>query len=196
MSIKVITPNANLPIDLSEMKAHLYLVGTADDAELTNKILEIKELAENFTHRFFLTTVAEYALDGFPSESRELWIPRPPLVSVQKVEYYDVDGVLQEMPLSDFFVDTRSTIGKLVLKSGKSFPATEEGRPNSVVITFTAGYGNTHASLPKDLKTALKLLVASNWENRQEDFVIQGVGIKALPKGGWYTLWAYKWDKF
>jgi uncharacterized phiE125 gp8 family phage protein len=195
MSIKVITPAVNPIIALSELKAHLYIVGDADDTELTNKMNEVKNLAESFTNRFFLNTVAEYALDSFPIELREIWIPKPPLVSVSKVEYYDTSGVLQEMDLSDFYVDTRSTLGRLVLKSGKSFPITETDRPNAVIITFTAGYGANTSDLPLDLKSALKLLIANNWENRQEDFVIQGVGIKSLPKGGWYTLWSYKWDK-
>jgi uncharacterized phiE125 gp8 family phage protein len=194
MNLKVITPSANLPVELSEMKAHLYIVGSGDDAELTNKIQEVHSVAENFTHRSFLNATYEYALDEFPS-GIEIYLPKPPLVSVSKVEYYDINGALQEMDLSDFFIDTRNEPAKLVLKPGKSFPATESGRPNAVIITFIAGYGSSHTSLPKDLKTAIKLLVATAWENRQEDFVIQGVGIKSLPNGAWFTLWSYKWDK-
>lgn len=196
MSLTVITPNTNLMIELSEMKAHLFLVEGDDDSELINKINEVRNLAESFTHRLLLTTTAEYSLDAFPVNSREIWLPAPPLQSVTSVEYYDTAGALQEMTLSDFFVDTRSQPGRLVLKPNKSFPATEEGRPNAVIITFVAGYGNTSTSLPADLKSALKLIIASRWENRQEDFVIQGIGIKSLNNGGWHTLWSYKWDKF
>lgn len=195
MSLTVVTPNTNLMIELSEMKAHLFLFDGEDDVELVNKINEVKNLAENFTHRFFLTTTAEYAIDTFPVNSREIWLPAPPLQSVTSVEYYDTAGALQEMELTDFFVDTRSQPGRLVLKPGKSFPSTQECRPNAVIITFVAGYGNTSASLPQDLKSALKLIIASRWENRQEDFVIQGIGIKSLNQGGWHTLWSYKWDK-
>lgn len=195
MSLRVITPSNNLPIELSEMKAHLYIVGGDDDTELTNKILEVQSVCENFTHRSFLNATYEYAIDSFPTDSRIIYLPRPPVVSVSKVEYYDTDGVLQEMDITDFFIDTRNEPSKLVLKPSRSFPLTEDGRPNAVIITFVAGYGATHASLPRDLKTAIKLLVASNWENRQEDFVIQGVGIKSLPNGAWFTLWSYKWDK-
>ena len=194
MSLKVITPSVNLPVELSEMKAHLYVIGSDDDTELTNKIQEVYFVAENFTHRSFLNATYEYAIDEFPS-SDCIYLPRPPVVSVSKVEYYDTDGDLQEINMNDFFVDTRSEPAKLVLKPGKSFPATEQGRPNAVIITFVAGYGSSHTSLPKDLKTAIKLLVATAWENRQEDFVIQGVGIKSLPNGAWFTLWSYKWDK-
>jgi uncharacterized phiE125 gp8 family phage protein len=195
MSLKVITPSSNLPVELSEMKAHLYIVGGDDDTELTNKIQEVQSVCENFTHRSFLNATYEYAIDSFPSDSPVIYLPKPPLVSVSKVEYYDTDGVLQEIDLDDFFLYTRGEPGKLVLKPNKSFPSLEEGRPGAVIITFVAGYGATHASLPKDLKTAIKLLVATNWENRQEDFVIQGVGVKSLPSGAWFILWSYKWDK-
>lgn len=195
MSLKLITANENLAIDLTEIKNHLYIVGTADDTELTNKIKEVASLCESFTNRSFLNATYEFALSGFPTENY-IYIPKPPLVSVSKVEYYDVSGELQEMNLADFFVDTRGDIGRLVLRAGKSYPATESGHPYPVIITFVAGYGNTHASIPQDLKNAIKLLVGSAWENRQNDFVIQGVGVKALPNGAWFTLWAYKWNKF
>ena len=86
MSLTVITPNTNPVIELSEMKAHLFLIDGEDDVELLNKINEVKTLAENFTHRYLLNTTAEYALDTFPVNSRELWLPAPPLQSVTSVE--------------------------------------------------------------------------------------------------------------
>lgn len=190
-SITVTTPSTAELIPLTFLRAELYIVEPEDDALLLSKLAEAKTLAENFTQRFFLTTEFELALDEFP-DCREITIPRPPLLSVESIEYYDINGALQTFDDSNYFVDTRSHFGRVRLKSGKSWPTTETDRPSAVIITCTAGYGSTWESVPADIRNAVKLLVADAWENRQETYVIQGVGIKEMPRGAYFKLWAYK----
>jgi len=191
MSVKVINPNAGLVVPLATLKAHCYVVGTQDDALITEYAASATDLAQNFTGRFFLQTVAEYRMDGFPN-ANSFYIPRPPLISVDKIEYYDVDGVLQEFDLNKLYIVKEERIGRVVLKSGESWEKTESGRPNSVIVTFKSGYGNTSTDVPSDIRNAIRLMVASSFENRQEDYVIQGVGIKSLSEGAKYILWSYR----
>lgn len=198
MNLKVIeSSDVELVVDLAEAKRHLYIpeAETLDDEELTLKIFECEGLAESFTQRFFLKKTVELALDGFPS-CKEILLPRPPLIQVDSIQYYNESGSLTTFSSSNYWVDERSEPGRIVLKDGFSWPGVQSGRPNSVVITYKAGYGETHESIPRDLRSALKLLIASRWENRQEEYVVQGIGLKELPKGSYWVLQSYKALRF
>lgn len=110
-----------------------------------------------------ITQTWELALDEFPS-SNEIQLPHAPLQSVTSVTYYDGDE--DSDTFEDFFSDTYSKPGKIVLKSGYPWPSTTLRTVNGVVIQYVLGFGLA-ADVPENYKTAIKMLVGEFYENRE-----------------------------
>lgn len=165
-SFKVTSPPVAEPIGLSEVKAALGIDpgDTSRDARLTNLIRAGRELAESFTGRAFITQGLTLQLDGWPIQSGMPWwggiregsraqfsegaaplsLPRPPLVSVQSVQYRQADGSLATLDPALYSVDAITEPGRLILDPGA---LTVTGRA-SFVVMFTAGYGSSPADVP------------------------------------------------
>jgi uncharacterized phiE125 gp8 family phage protein len=105
-------------------------------------------------NRALITQTWELQLEMFPPN--EIALPLPPLQSVVSVKYDDVNGAEQTVPVSDYKVDTTSRGGRIVLVTGKSWPATLD-QIHAVRIQFTAGYGDSAADVPEDIKAAVLL---------------------------------------
>jgi uncharacterized phiE125 gp8 family phage protein len=159
MKLKMITAPTAMPVTLDEAKAFFRVVGTAQDAEITRVINMATEQAENITNRQLNTATYEGYLDAFPALVK---IPKPPLVSVTKVEYIDVDGVTQSF--TDFVVDDK--VEPAVLRFD-SVPTDVKDEINSVIVTFQCGYATVPASIQSYvLNTAL-----TRFENREGEVV-------------------------
>jgi len=86
-TLKVITSPTSEPLTLEEAKLHLKVETDADDSLITSLITAARETAEIFTGRALASQVLEYILDGFPSESETICLPRPPLEEVESIKY-------------------------------------------------------------------------------------------------------------
>jgi hypothetical protein len=107
---------------------------------------------------------------GGSSGLDEVWLPMPPIASVDSLRYYDADGTLQTMSSSGYYVDDYG--GRIVLVSGTSWPTTQT-RPNAVRVRYQAGYNLPDDSpltnpLPYALKAAMLLVLGSLYEQRED----------------------------
>lgn len=168
----------NMPVTLAQVQAHMRVTLTQEDALISSYIAAATELVERWTRRQLVTAKYELALDGFPlvpglarggrvvGLAGGIEIPRPPLVSVQSIKYFDPAGVQQTLDPSLYQVDARPLFGRVIPAPGTAWPATQLGVLSSVIIAFTAGYSSTTA-VPPMLKTAIMLLVAHWYEHRE-----------------------------
>jgi uncharacterized phiE125 gp8 family phage protein len=165
MSLKRITAPAETPVDLTTAKAHVRVIGTAQDALLT---LYLEAATGNLDGkdgvlgRALVTQTWEYALDSFPSE--EIRIPLPPLQSVTSIKYLDTDGVEQTLDSARYLVDTSGEPGWVVVDAD-GWPDTYDSA-NAVKIRFVCGYG-AGTAVPASLKAAVLLHTGDLFENRQ-----------------------------
>jgi len=166
MGVKLITPPEDEPVILADIKDHLRITGTDEDALLTAMIEAARDYCEKYQNRAYITQTWELALDWFPPEDR-IRIPLPPLQSVSNVKYYGTDDTEYTFPVADYQVDTHSQPGRLVLGYGKSWPSVSLRPANGVIITFIAGYGATEDEVPKRVKQAIKVLVGHLYEHRE-----------------------------
>jgi hypothetical protein len=203
--VQVTAPSAE-PITLAEAKAWLHVDGTEEDALILGLIQAARSYVETFTRRALITQTFELSFDAFPgggrvhcgrvSETRggtylgrEIKLPRPPLLSVQSVKYYDTDGALQTFSTSAYHVDTRSQPGRVVLHQDYDWPDTDV-RPNAVIVAYTAGYGATAAHVPASLKTAIRMIVADHFKFRETK--ISGTIITKVPDSAEALLWPHR----
>ena len=165
--LKLVTAPADEPITLDEAKKQLREDGTDQDEHIESLIVTAREWLESTYGVSLLTQTWDYALSAFPSE-RELKLPRPPLVSVTSITYYDEDlSTSTVFSSANYQVDTFRRPGAVVLKNNIDWP-TDTLRPSSgVVVRFVSG--NTSAGLvPANARHAMKLLVSELYEHREQ----------------------------
>jgi uncharacterized phiE125 gp8 family phage protein len=162
-SLKRIVEPASEPVTLDEAKRQCNVVATDEDAALSGWIRTARELVESESNRSLLPQTWRLRIRDWPAEKLEL--PKPPLIAVSSVKYYDSAGVEQTLPATYYAVDSDREPGVLWRDEDAIWPATDE-RPNGITITYTAGYADADA-VPWRAKQAILLLVA-HWYRVRE----------------------------
>ena len=184
MSLKLVTAPADEPVTLIEAKDHLKEETTANDAIISDAIVDARQWAEEYTGRQFVTATWEWFLDGFCPSFR---VPLPPLQSVTSIKYLDTAGAEQTLDAATYRVDAVSEPGRIALDYGKSWPSTYSVI-NAVTVRFAAGYG-APAAVPGPIKRAMLILIGEFFEQRKESVPVQ---LSSIPFGVRAMLAPYK----
>lgn len=152
------TSTPALPVSLAEARLAARIDTTDLDGHVAELLAAAVEQAEHDTDRQLSTATYRLTLDAWPAVAIEL--PRPPLVSVESIEYYDQAGVLRTLAADQYTVDTAPRLGRVLLAPGAAWPGVQT-RADAIRIAYTAGYG-TADQVPAGLKVAIKKLV-SHW---------------------------------
>jgi uncharacterized phiE125 gp8 family phage protein len=163
---RIVAPVA-LAVELADAKAFCRVDAdiTSDNDLLTMLIRSATGRAEFVTERAIITQTWRLSLDGFPTGTGALVLPRPPLQAVTAVRYYDTAGVLQTLAPTGFAWDGEAEPGWLVPAVDLDWPDTDE-RLNAVQVEFRAGYGDSAAAVPEGLREAILSWVGWRFANR------------------------------
>jgi len=200
MPLVLTTPPAIEPMTVGEVKSWARVDTTDDDQLIAFMIGAAREYVETYTRRSLITQQWLVIFDAFPASfltgvpfGQTFGIPphavlleRPPIQSIQSIQYTAMDGSTQTMPTTDWkdmtFGGTlrQDNLVRITPKFGKIWPITlpEIG---AVQIAYTAGYGATAASVPKAILTWMKLRMAALYENREEVVVGTRIVVAELP---------------
>jgi hypothetical protein len=185
------------PIMLAEAKKQLRLEIPDDDDLVVTLITTARRTCETLHARAYITQTRTLYLDSFPSAGgyynraiREVWpsagslpsglgfypglvpnstgvidIPLPPLQSITAVQYTDFSGATQTFPTESYGVSL-GTPARIQPAYSHIWPIS---RPtiDSVQIIYVCGYGDTAAAVPDPVKSAMKLLIGTWYENRE-----------------------------
>lgn len=166
------------PLTLAEVKAHLRIDGTAEDALLQSLIVTSRLHIEAALGVALITQSWSWFIDRWPKTQR-LALPLRPVQAVADVRLWRADGSSDSLDPSKFFVDGQATPARLVWMG--SVPLADPGRVvNGVEIAFTAGFGAAPENVPSTIRHALLLLIA-HWYQHREPVEI-GSGINAIPQ--------------
>lgn len=149
------------PVTLAELKAHLKVTSSAEDAYIAALGKAARAHIEDVTNRVALTTVFDATFEQFPIKSRTMELPKSKLQSVEHVKYYDTSGALQTLDASQYIVVVDSEPGYIYLRADYYWPSLEV-RPDAVQVRFTAGWEAGAADLTAEhegFKLAVKFLV-------------------------------------
>lgn len=161
MRYKVISEPTE-PLSLANAKVFARFDSSAHPLDpIISSILipSARKNCEEYTGRSFGEQTIELTLDSFPAS--EIYLPRPPVVSITSIEYVDEDGVSQTLNPTDYFLDSSSDDQAWVLPAlGTNWPATRE-QSNAVTITYKAGRN----VVPPQVIHAMSLQVTAGLEN-------------------------------
>lgn len=168
MALTIVTEPASEPVSTADINDHLRLTGTSGsgDTIIAGLITAARRHCERFQNRSYIEQTWKLILDDFP-DCDYIEIPRPPLMSATSIVYYSTGGTATTMTAANYYIDKASEPGRLHLQYGESWP-TQTLRPAAgVEVQFIAGYGSAAASVPGEIKLAIKLLVGHVWEHRE-----------------------------
>ena len=209
MPIQTVTGPAVEPVTLAEAMAHLRVDINDDDMLISALITAARQHAETITRRALVTQSWKGVFDQFPmpgmnissanwygpqwgntpgplSVTRpdgktgfEIYLPLPPLQSVESIKYYDATTqLLTTLDPSQYIVDTVSEPARITPAYGASWPATLS-RINAVEIAFTCGYGLAVA-VPQAIKQWMLVRIGSMYEHREEVAIMSRGKIEPL----------------
>ena len=159
--IKIVSPPPRAPVTLQEARDQLRIFHQEQDGMISRLIYMATEAAERFTQRAIITRTIEAYLPRFLPI---IYLRYPPLLSVEKIEYLDPQGVNQELDQSIYFVEDNAAPASIQLMPGEFWPGTAE-HPHAVTISYTAGYGDEPIDVPEDLRGAILAVVNALYDN-------------------------------
>lgn len=171
MSLTLITPPAEEPVALADLKEHLKIDGAEEDALLSALIVAARQSIEA---RFQIAMVSQswrLALDEAPA--RPLTLPLSPVASVDVVGAVR-NGVTEALAPAAYDAQA-GLVGRV------RFNAPAAGDPlGGVVIVFTAGWAGA-AATPAELRHAVKILAAHFYEHREGETRAPDVAAMVAP---------------
>ena len=197
---KVTAAPANLAVSLADVKAHLKVDTSDEDALITIYLQAAIDVAEKLTRRDFITRTYQTFRDFFPSISDGYYsfgigspsvladvaganigfeIRRSPLQSIEKVEYL-VSGSFTTIATSVYYNTVENDYSELLTQDGQSWPTDGDAQLQSIRIEFKSGFGDDDTSTPEWAKTAIMQHVANLYRNRG-DCSCESDAMEALP---------------
>lgn len=174
MTPLALTPPAQEPVSLAEVRVFLRLDQTEEDDLLATLITAARLMVEAASGRLLVDQAWRIVLDRWP-ESGEIRLPLSPVGSVTAARVYDALGAPQAVAAAALELDR--TADPPVLRVTGEVP--EIGRMRGAIeIDLVAGFGPTAQAVPALLRQAV-LRLAARWYEHRGDVV--GRDAEALP---------------
>jgi len=172
-SLVVLTPPAEFPVSLSEVKAWARVTHDDENDIFTSCIKTATDLVEGATNRALMNQTLVQSLDyiddlPWPVGKEELFLDRPPLSSVTSVTYVsNDDGTTVTIAPSLYRV--QATVGSLakgsLFREDDAASVPVKRGPGVVKVTYVAGYGATAADVPEALRNAVRTVAVNIYDN-------------------------------
>lgn len=159
----IVTPASTDVMTVAQFKTKWGITGTADDTRINEAIATATDYVQRRIGQQLIQATLKQTYDRFPVDG-VFRLDRRPISSVSSLKYYDVDGTLQTIASTNYFVDTDSRPARLILKSSYSIPEVQDERPSAVLLEYVAGYSST-TLIPPGVMTAVNQLTKHLYEN-------------------------------
>lgn len=176
-SLRLITPPADLPATLGEVKTFLRVDHDEDDAGISAMLAAAVNLLDGrngILGRCLEPQTWELLLDRFPEA--EIRLPLGPVASVTSVAYTDPDGAEHTMAAEGYILDNAEGFGGWIVPTTVTlWPATLPA-VNAVRVRFVAGTGT-----PDAIKQSLLAMVAERYDGRTGKLLTPGIVADLAP---------------
>lgn len=147
------------PIDLADAKRQLEVVGSAEDALITDAIVDARGWIEGYTGLILTRRTVTEVLPSFSHRLRA-W----PITSIDAIAYVDANGQAATLPADSHFDQIALRPASLV---APSWPKIAVG--SMVSVTMTAGFATPAAikEFSPKIMRAMRILVAGFYRDRE-----------------------------
>jgi len=152
------------PLLLSEVKEHIGVQHTEDDAYLRSILRAATRRAESYTGRKFVNETITLDLDAQEAIAA-FYLPYAPLSSLTSFVTYtsDSDTTGTAVPATNYRVDGDNPARVVAIDGGWNlYRAYKAAR-----LVYVAGYGSSGEDVPDDLLHAIKVLCADMYMNQE-----------------------------
>jgi len=158
-----VTAPTSEPITLAEAKLYLRIDNTHEDTLLTDLIVAVRMIAENWMRCSLISQSWKLAYDyGIPES---IWLPMGPVSAISSVVIVNQDTTTQTIDPSTYWLNAaQNAMAMLGVLIGFQ-----------IQITYNTGYG-TAAAIPRPIKQGMLTHLAAMYDSRGE------TGEMALPE--------------
>jgi len=216
------TEPTSYPVTLAEAKAHLRIDHSIEDSLIDSLIASATRWAEDYCDRTFCHTQYTMRLDSFYGEigspvqfglkadgnniegrqgtvpNLDIELPRPPMVQTGTataitITYTpSVSGTTATLSATEYRVDRTGTPGVCRPLYGKTWPSHLVDQ-NSTTVTWWGGYSSDGTSVPAPVKSAVLMIVAHLWRNRE---MTAEAALNEVPFGVKAMLDTQRWGSY
>lgn len=209
--LKVTTGPASEPVDTADVKEWLRIESdvTEDDTLLDNLISASRSWIEGYIETKLITQTVTQTLDNWP-RSREYVDPLPseghidtvlaperawvelmgrPVQSITAIYTYDDSGTQSEWSSANYDLSNTGDRARVLPKNGIAWPSATRNY-DAIEIVYVVGYGASGSDVPQDILTAMRMMIAHWYENRES--VVMGIMPNTLEMGVKSLLSKYK----
>lgn len=162
------------PVALAEAKEHLRVYGEDDDGYISSLIVAARAMAEGKLNR---TIVQRRRVARFSDWGVRMRLPKPPVISVDNVGYYDETGGEMMLDGARYYLvyEDEDGVPQVNFRAGEPYPILDR-RAQAVTVYYTAGY--PPGEVPPTVVQWIKLAIGTMYANRET--VVNGVASNAL----------------
>lgn len=150
------------PVDLSEAKAQLRVDHDDEDTYISALVSTATAAVEEMTGRALITQTWSLSQNGAVDR---VYLPKTPVQSIDEITYFDRSETEQTADVADFHLFSDIYRAWVEPKDDKDWPDVFD-RPDSLTISFIAGYGDDAVDLPVEIVHAIKMLLSHWYEQR------------------------------
>lgn len=165
---RLITAPATGVVLLEEMKAHARIIAPEEEALVAGYIIAAESRLDGWNGilgRALITQTWSADLPAFPKGDM-IRLPLGPAQSITSIDYFDTNGASQTLGAGNFRLH-EDAFGPYVRRTaGATWPDTET-RDDAVTVTWIAGFGDNPGDVPEPIRTAIAMLAAHLFENRE-----------------------------
>ena len=177
------------PLSLQEVKEYLRVEDATDERVVQPLITAARQFAESHMNRALMQQTFTLTLDAVVDQNEPLYegmrtapdinyyknyivLPKSPVQSVTSVKTYDDSDTATTMAATKYYVDTAREPGRIVLRTGETFP-TALRVANAIEVIYVAGYTSAFA-IPEPIRLGMLQHIAYMYEHRGDMYEAQG----------------------
>lgn len=176
--IEVATAPTGLPVSVAQVKerARMDAGDTMMNATIEAYIKAVWKKVEAYTGLALLQTSFKAYYDSFPVV---IAISKAPKIVVTKLEYIDINGILQTLDSSIYQIQLKKHDFNIFPKSEQKFPDVKRHTTDAVVVSFQAGWSTL---IPDDIKEAILHAVVAMLGNGESKDCFSQCSLPAISK--------------
>lgn len=160
----------------------------SEDAWLAETREMVREEAETYQGRAFLTQTWQFIFDGWPRDEYGCYknfieLEKAPVQSVASVKYYDTDGTEYTLDNTKYYLDLDRFYPRIVLNYGESWPGITLRESGGIVIEFVAGYETADAFKAENKSTHRWMLTVIKKLYDDRSLTMDDISYRALDWG-------------